>query len=79
MPLEPLAPPLDGRDVSRIRTHVRIAQLALGGLLDEEPDEPGPGGTASNVLNCLEQAQRALDEAMENLGQALADLNEGAG
>lgn len=76
-PMTP-APPLDGRDVSRIRTEVRLAHLALGGLLGEEPDDPAAGGTASNVLNCLEQAQRALDEALENLGQALADLNEDA-
>ena len=71
-------PALDGRDVSRIRTEVRLAQLALTGLLDEEPDDPSQGGTPSNVLNDLEQARNALDEALDMLGHALSDLNEGA-
>ena len=70
------APPLDGRDISRIRTEARLALLALHGLLAEEPDEPDQGGTPSNVLNDLEQAGNALDEALEYLGHALADLNE---
>lgn len=64
-------PPLDGRDVSRIKTEVRLAQLALIGLLTEERET---GGTHQSVIQALDTAENALAEAQDGLGLALQRL-----
>lgn len=76
----PPFPPLDGRDVSRVRTEVRLAHLALSGLLAEEGSgggvPGGTGGTHPRVLRCLSGAAVELESAVEQLGEALVALNE---
>lgn len=69
-------PPLDGRDVSRIRTELRLAQLALIGLLTEEQESPPQGGTHSKILVLLQRAEETTSEAVGLLGHVLAELVE---
>jgi len=69
-------PPVDGRDLSRVRTELRLAQLALIGLLTEEQESPPGQGTHSTVLALLQRAETAAGEAIELLGEALAVLVE---
>jgi hypothetical protein len=69
-------PPLDGRDISRIRTEVRLALLALVGLQAEE--EGGQTSTNPDTLRAMQGAEADLENALEHLGEALAVLNEEA-
>jgi hypothetical protein len=69
-------PPLDGRDISRIRTELRLAQLALIGLITEEQDSPPGQGTHSRVLLLLQRGEQSASDAIEVLGEALAALVE---
>ena len=69
-------PPMDGRDLSRVRTEVRLAQLALIGLLTEEQESPPGKGTHSRVMNLVARAEVGLADVIEVLGEALATLNE---
>lgn len=69
-------PPLDGRDLSRVRTEMRLAQLALIGLLTEEQESPPGKGTHSRVLTLLSRAEVLTAEVIEVLGEALAVLVE---
>lgn len=71
-------PPLDGRDISRIRTEVRLAQLALSGLVAEEEIEGEEPTTPRRVLALLVDAEGRLEGAVGVLGEALAALNKDA-
>ena len=78
LPEDPLSdyPPMDGRDVSRVRTELRLAQLALIGLITEEQESPPGSGTHSRVLRLLQQAEEQTAQAVEALGHALVALAE---
>ena len=69
-------PPLDDRDLRRLRDQARLLQLAVEGLLAQES---GAGSAHRRLLGHLDRAATAAATAVEQLGLAQVALLETTG